>query len=112
MECIQVCPKGVGAMDRIMALRAKGIGESVPSTCGSRHAEVFADLIYQKGRLDEPMLAFRTIGLRNLSQLLSYLPTILRALVRGKVPKSGFFHRALPGINRVRRLFQKLRERG
>ena len=110
MECIQVCPKGVGAMDRIMALRAKGIDENVPSTCGSRHAEVFADLIRQKGRLDEPMLAVRTIGIRNISQLLSFIPTMLLALVRGKVPKSGFFHRAIPGIDGVRRLFQKVRK--
>jgi len=111
MECIQVCPKGVGAMDRIMALRAKGIEESVPSTCGSRHAEVFADLIQEKGRLDEPLLAFRTIGLGNLSQLLSYFPTILLALVRGKLPKSGFLHRPIPGMNHVRRLFRKVRKR-
>ncbi len=110
MECIQVCPKGVGAMDRIMVLRARGIDEQVPSTSGSRHAEVFADLIRQKGRLDEPMLAVRTIGLRNIFQLLSFIPTMLLALVRGKIPKSGFFHRAIPGIERVRRLFQKVRE--
>ena len=109
MECIQVCPKGVGAMDRIMSLRAKGIEENVPSTCGSRHAEVFAELIRQKGRLDEPMLAIRTIGLRNIGQLLSFLPTMLLALMRGKVPKSGFFHPAIQGIDRVRRLFQKVR---
>ena len=86
MECIQVCPKEVGAMDRIMSLRAKGIDENVPSTCGSRHAEVFENLIHQKGRLDEPMLAIRTIGLKNISQLLSFLPTMLMALARGKVP--------------------------
>lgn len=109
MECIQVCPKAVGAMDRIMALRAKGIDENVPSTCGSRHAEVFEDLIRQKGRLDEPMLAVRTIGMRNMKQLLSFLPTMLLALARGKVPKSGLFHPAIPGIERVRRLFQKVR---
>ena len=97
-------------MDRIMALRAKAIDEQVPSTCGSRHAEVFADLIYQKGRLDEPMLAVRTIGLNNMGQLLSYVPTMLMAFARRKVPKSGFFHRALPGIDRIRRLFLKVRD--
>ena len=52
-------------MDRIMSLRAKGIEKHVPSTCGSRHAEVFTDLIRKKGLLDEPMLAIRTFGLRN-----------------------------------------------
>lgn len=109
MECIEVCPKGVGAMDRIMTLRAKGIGQGVPSTCGSRHAEVFADLIEQKGRLDEPMLAMRTFGLGNIGHILSFLPMTLRALVRGKLPKSGPLHRAIPGIDRIRRLFRYMR---
>lgn len=111
MECIEVCPKSVGAMDRIMSLRSRGIQVDVPSTCGARHAEVFADLIYRKGRLDEPMLAARTFGLRNFSRLLSLLPMVLRAFVRGKVPKSGPFHRAIPGVEKMRRLFQRMEER-
>ena len=110
MECVEVCPKGVGAMDRIMALRAKGMEKLVPSTCGSRHAEVFADLIRQKGVLDEPMLALRTFGLGNIPKLISFIPTMLRALRRGKVPKSGLFHHAIPGIREIQRLFHKMRE--
>lgn len=109
MECIEVCPKGVGAMDRIMTLRAKGIDQGVPSTCGSRHAEVFADLIEQKGRLDEPMLAMRTFGLGNIGHILSFLPMTLRAFIRGKLPNSGPLHRAIPGIDRIRRLFRHMR---
>jgi len=110
MECIEVCPKSVGAMDRIMLLRAKGIEQGVPSTCGSRHAEVFADIIEQKGRLDEPMLAMRTLGLGGIGQMLGFLPMSLRALVRGKLPKSGPLHRAIRGIDRIRRLFRHLRK--
>ncbi|MGB0910568.1 MAG: succinate dehydrogenase/fumarate reductase iron-sulfur subunit [Nitrospirales bacterium] len=107
MECIEVCPKGVGAMDRIMALRATGIDEQVPATCGSRHAEVFADLIHQKGVLDEPMLAIRTFGLGNIPKLLSFIPTMIQAFIRGKVPKTGFFHHAIPSIRSIQRLFKK-----
>ena len=110
MNCVEVCPKGVGAMDRIMALRAKGIDQQVPSTCGSRHAEVFADLIRQKGLLDEPMLAVRTFGIRNIPTLMSYIPTMLRALMRGKVPKTGPFHHTIPGIRGIQRLFQIMRK--
>ena len=109
MQCVQACPKGVGAMDRIMALRAAGIDKRIPSTCGSRHAEVFADLIREKGVLDEPMLAVRTFGLSNLPTLISYIPTMLRAFIRGKVPKTGFFHHAIPGIKAIQRLFLKTR---
>ena len=111
MECVQVCPKGVGAMDRIMRLRAIGMDKQVPSSCGSRHAEVFADLIHQKGALDEPMLAIRTFGLGNLPKLMSFIPTMLRALIRGKVPKTGLLHHAIPGIRNIQRLFQKTEER-
>ncbi|MDT7042701.1 succinate dehydrogenase iron-sulfur subunit [Candidatus Nitronereus thalassa] len=111
MECIEVCPKNVGAMERIMTLRAKGIEQNVPSTCGSRHAEVFADLIEQKGRLDEPMLAMRTFGIGNIRHMLSYLPMTLRALMRGKLPRSGPLHLAIPGIDRIRRLFRHWRTR-
>ena len=110
MECVEVCPKGVGAMDRIMALRANGMENQVPSTCGSRHAEVFADIIHQKGVLDEPMLAARTFGLGNVSKLLSFIPTMLKALRRGKVPKTGFFHHAMPNIRSIQRLFKKMGE--
>lgn len=111
LECIEVCPKSVGAMDRIMTLRAKGIEQGVPSTCGSRHTEAFADIIERKGRLDEPMLAVRTFGLTNVRQMVSFLPMVLRALVRGKLPKSGPLHRPIPGIDRIRRLFRRAKER-
>ena len=110
MECIEVCPKGVGAMDRIMTLRAKGIEHGVPSTSGSRHTEAFADIIEQKGRLDEPMLAVRTFGLTNLRQMFSFLPMILRALPRRKLPRSGPLFRPIPGIDRIRRLFRRAKE--
>lgn len=111
MECIEVCPKGVAPMDRIMSLRSRGIQAGVPSTSGARHAEVFVDLIYQKGRLDEPMLAVRTFGLRNWSRLAALLPMVFRAFLRGKVPKSGPLHRAIPGMEKLRRLFQRMEER-
>ena len=111
MECIEVCPKGVGAMDRIMTLRAKGIEQGVPPTTGSRHTEAFADIIERKGRLDEPMLAVRTFGLTNLRQMFSFLPMILRALVRRKLPRSGPLFRPIPGVDRIRRLFRRAKER-
>ena len=111
MECIEGCPKGVGAMDRIMTLRAKGIEQGVPSTSGSRHTEAFAEIIERKGRLDEPMLAVRTFGLTNFKQMFSFLPMVLRAFVRGKLPKSGPLFRPIPGADRIRRLFRRAKER-
>ena len=107
MECVQACPKGVAPMDRIMALRSKGIDSGVPSTCGSRHAEVFTNLIRRKGSLDEPMLAVGSLGWQNIPRLLSFIPVALRTLLHGKLPKSGPFHRAIPGINQIRGLFNQ-----
>jgi succinate dehydrogenase iron-sulfur subunit len=109
MECIQVCPKGVGPMDRIMALRAKGLAEKVPSTCGSRHAEVFTDIIKHKGILDEPMLAIRTFGLKNIGRLLNMIPMVIQSVLKGKVPLSGPLHRPIPGIQHIQRLFKQVR---
>ena len=109
MECIQACPKGVAPMDQIMSLRAKGMEAKVPSTCGSRHAEVFTDIIKHKGLLDEPMLAVRTFGLKNLGRLLGMLPVLWQSVVKGKVPPSGPFHRPIPGIQQIQGLFKRVR---
>lgn len=109
MECIQVCPKGVAPMDRIMALRAKGMAEKVPSTCGSRHAEVFTDIIKHKGILDEPMLAVRTFGLKEFGRILGMVPMAIRSALKGKVPPSGPLHRPIRGIGQIQRLFKRVR---
>jgi succinate dehydrogenase / fumarate reductase, iron-sulfur subunit len=109
MECIQVCPKGVAPMDRIMSLRAKGMEARVPATCGSRHAEVFTDIIKHKGVLDEPMLAVRTFGLKHVGRLLSMIPMAMHSLLKGKLPLSGPLHRAIPGIQQIQRLFKRVR---
>jgi succinate dehydrogenase / fumarate reductase iron-sulfur subunit len=109
MECIQVCPKGVGPMDRIMALRSKGMAGNIPSTCGSRHAEVFTDIIKHKGILDEPMLAIRTFGLKHAGRLLGMIPMVLQSGLKGKIPLSGPLHRPISSIQHIQRLFKRVR---
>ena len=109
MECNQVCPKGVGPMDRIMSLRAKGMKAKVPATCGSRHAEVFTDIIKHKGILDEPMLAVRTFGLKHAGRLVAMIPMVFQSVFKGKIPKSGPLHRPIPGIQQIQRLFKQVR---
>jgi len=109
MECIQVCPKGVGPMDKIMSLRAKSMAEKIPATCGSRHAEVFTDIIKHKGILDEPMLALRTFGLKHVERLLGMIPMVIQSVLKGKVPLSGPLHRPLSSIRHIQRLFKRAR---
>ena len=111
MECIQVCPKGVGPMDRILALRSKGMAEKMPATCGSRHAEVFTDIIKHKGTLDEPMLAIRTFGLKHVGRLLDMVPMVIQSILKGKVPLSGPLHRPISSIQHIQRLFKRVRSK-
>jgi len=92
-----------------MSLRAKGMEARVPATCGSRHAEVFTDIIKHKGVLDEPMLAVRTFGLKHVGRLLSMIPMAMHSLLKGKLPLSGPLHRAIPGIQQIQRLFKRVR---
>ncbi len=109
MECIQVCPKGVGPMDRIMKLRDKGMAAKVPATCGSRHAEVFTDIIKHKGLLDEPMLAVRTFGLKNFSRIIGMIPMVIQSFFKGKVPVSGPLYRPISSIKHIQRIFKRVR---
>ena len=109
MECIQACPKGVGPMDRIMALRTKGMSAKIPATCGSRHAEAFTDIIKHKGILDEPMLAVRTFGLKHAGRLFDLIPMVLQSVLKGKVPLSGPLHRPISSIQHIQRLFKRVR---
>ncbi|MEK7777772.1 MAG: succinate dehydrogenase iron-sulfur subunit [Chloroflexota bacterium] len=108
-ECVQVCPKGVAPMDRIMALRDKAITAGFTGTTGARHAEVFAGSVRHTGWLNEFWLLPKTIGMFNplkLPALLGALPVALRAVRHNKLPH--MFHKPIPGIQHVRRIFDKV----
>ena len=104
-ECVQVCPKGVDPMGRIMALRDRAIEAGFDNTIGARHADAFSDLVEHSGWLDELRLPIKTVGLFNLPALLNFAPVGLRALLKGKMPP--IFHKLLPDVERVRRIFKK-----
>jgi len=106
MECVQVCPKGVAPMDRIMSLRDKAIEAGFNNNNGARHTEAFSDLVKHSGRLDELKLPIRTFGMFNFPALIGFLPVGLRALRRGKMPP--IIHKAIPGAEKVRRIFEKV----
>ena len=106
-ECVQVCPKGVAPMDRIMALREKAMEAGYDKTIGARHAEAFAELVEHSGWLDELRLPIKTVGMFNLPALLNFAPVGLRAVMKRKMPP--IFHKPLPEGNdrKVRRLFRR-----
>ena len=106
LECVQVCPKGVAPMDRIMGLRDKAIEAGYSNNNGARHTEAFSDLVKHGGTLDELRLPLRTFGMFNIPALLGLSLVGLRAGLRGKTPP--IFHKAIPGVDKVRRIFEKV----
>ena len=58
-ECVQVCPKGVAPMDRIMAMRDKAMRAGYDEMPGARHTDVFTELVGHSGWLDELRLPIK-----------------------------------------------------
>ena len=106
MECVQVCPKGVAPMDRIMGLRDMAIEAGFSDNNGARHTEAFTHSIKHSGRLDELKLPLRTYGVFNVSAMIGLSMVGLRAFLRGKTPP--ILHKSIPGAKNVRRLFEKV----
>jgi len=106
MECVQVCPKGVAPMDRIMGLRDAAIVAGYTNNNGSRHTEAFTESVKHSGRVDELRLPLKTFGMFNFPALLRFLPVGLRAIRRGKMPP--LIHKAIPGAKKVKRIFEKV----
>lgn len=106
MECVQVCPKGVAPMDRIMGLRDAAIVAGYTNNNGSRHTEAFTESVKHSGRVDELRLPLKTFGMFNFPALFGFLPVGLRAIRRGKMPP--IIHKAIPGAKKVKRIFEKV----
>ena len=56
MQCVEVCPKDVDPMERIMSIRSKSIKNKIDNNYGARHAKSFTDLINTNGILNEVLL--------------------------------------------------------
>ncbi len=106
-ECVQVCPKGVAPMDRIMGIRERAMEAGFTKSYGARHAEAFTDLVGHSGRLDELKLPLKTFGFFNLPKLIGFMPVAIRAGYRRKVPP--ILHRNIPGVEGFRRVVQKVK---
>lgn len=109
--CVEVCPKDVRPMDRIMQLRELAVEHGITDHTGVRHGDAFAATVRRLGRLDEVSLLVRSVGWWNIPRLLSELPGGLRMLRAGKMPWSHPlpWHKPIPGIKHVRRIFDEVR---
>ena len=106
-ECVQVCPKDIAPMERIMALREHVMDAGHNSSYGARHALAFEKLVEHSGRLDEARLIPMTYGFSNVPKLLGIVPVVIRAAIKFKLPP--LFHRPVKGADKVRGLFQRVR---
>ena len=106
MQCVEVCPKGVDPMGRIMALRDRAMEAGYTKTYGARHAQAFTRHVEHSGRVDELRLPVASKGMFNLPELLKLAPVGIRAILNGKLPP--IFHKKNPGQESVRRIFNKL----
>ncbi|MBI4329002.1 MAG: succinate dehydrogenase iron-sulfur subunit [Chloroflexi bacterium] len=102
--CVQVCPKGVAPMERIMQVRSMAMEAGFNKTRGARHASAFAEIVKESGRLDEMGLALKTYGFFKAGFTLTGIG--LRAFFRNKLPP--LFHRPIATAENVRRLFRRL----
>lgn len=121
-NCIDACPKGVAPMSQIMRLRRVATGDHhiVDRNNGERHERAFVSLIRGYGLLHEAELLPRSYGGDSWfgkfhpaagAELLDSLPSIVRAVARGKVsPKGALLGHRIPGrdLKAVQAIFDKV----
>ena len=86
LACVEVCPKDVAPMERIVKMRDFAIEEGYTNTSGFRHTESFVESIKRNGRLDETRLALESTGLKNIFGLIDLAFVGLKSFIRGKLP--------------------------
>ena len=108
-ECVQVCPKGVAPMARIMATREVAHDFGVWKGGGPRHVNEFTRSVGRSGRLNEFLLMPISVGVTNVRGQMQLLPGAVRLVLRRKLPNP--IHRPIPGVQGVRRLFASRKQR-
>ncbi len=109
-NCMDACPKGVAPVSQIMRLRriAGSDHTIVDPNNGYRHEHAFVRNIRRNGLLHEADLLPDSYGgklhPRAIPELISSLPTVLTALLRGKVTPAkalGHPHKAPAAVRRL-----------
>ena len=105
MECVEVCPKGVAPMDRILSLREKAMELGFTDNHGARHSKAFADSVEHSGWLNEFSLLQKSFGLLNIRELLRFIPGGIRMALRRKTPSP--IHKPIPKIENLKKIFRR-----
>ncbi len=111
--CVEVCPKGVAPMNRILQLREMAIEAGITNNAGARHTSIFTKSIVDGGRLNEVWMVPGSVGFLNVPRLMAELPGALKMLRAGKLPVPQLIPPGAPGshkiggMDRVRNLVRK-----
>ena len=105
-ECVQVCPKDVAPMERILDIRRAAMEAGYRDNNGSRHSESFAKSVKKSGWLDELRLVPESFGLDDAVAQMKMMPTGIRALLKGKIPP--VIHHERRGAEHVKRIFDEM----
>ena len=84
--CVEVCPKDVAPMTRIMELREAAIADGNTNSPGYRHTNSFTKSVRKNGRLDETRLAVESAGLTNVPRMIDLAEIGIRSVAKGKLP--------------------------
>ena len=106
MQCVEVCPKGVDPMDRIMELRDMALTNGLDNTYGAKHASAVSNHIEHSGRIDEFRLPLESKGIFNIKEIFKLMLPGLRFALRKRAPSP--FHFKNPNQKFVKNLFKKV----
>ena len=124
-KCVEACPKDVNPMGQIMRLRRIAISDQhiVDANNGERHEAALTTLVRDYGLLHEAELVPRSYGGNSWfgklhpaagKELLSLLPTAVKAIVRGKIGiKLALLGHKIPpaDLKAVKRIYQTVESR-
>ncbi len=107
-KCVEVCPKGVLPMERIVALRKIAIERGYTNNTGARHSEAINDSVEHSGTLNEMMVLPKSHGWWNIKELLALIPGGIRFFKNGKMPS--LIHPKIPSANQIKKIFHKYKK--
>lgn len=106
-ECVEVCPKDVKPMERIVELRRRAIEAGYTDNNGSRHSKAFYDTIEESGWLDETKVATRSLS--GFGEMMGWAGVGIKSFLRGKAPLR---HPPIPGVLKVKAIFRAVAAQG
>ena len=106
MQCVEVCPKGVDPMGKIMELRDMALNNGLTNTYGAKHASAVSNHIEHTGRIDEFRLPLESKGIFNVKEIIKLMLPGIRFALRKRAPSP--LHFKNPNQKFVKNLFKKV----